>query len=128
MFNRTKAVTNLFGLVGFQDPANPKYHLLDDDNKESRSGRYYTDNALCKIEYISENLDYKDSNEEDFNTEVEKISQQAITHVCDKVFERPDFIDRQLLYQWANNKINTDTLTSGRFCGYRVFTYIQKNV
>jgi hypothetical protein len=127
MFNRTKAITNLRGLVGFQNPANPDYQIVDDDNLATRSGRYYTDNTLCKIEYIKDNIDYASNSDEDFNDELQKINNQAVTHICDKVFDKPDFIDRQLLYQYANNKINTDTLPADNFVGYRIFTNIEKN-
>jgi hypothetical protein len=122
MFNRTKAVTNLTGLVGFQNPTNPSYEEVSSDNQVSRSGRNYTDNPYCKIEFLKDNFDYADNTTDDFNTELTKISNQAIVHILDKVFDRPDYIDRQLLYQFANNKINTDSLPADNFVGYRIET------
>jgi hypothetical protein len=67
MFSPAK-IAPLYGLVGCRQPANPAYALLDADNLVSRSGRYITDNAFCKIEYIYDNLNYKDSTDAQFNT------------------------------------------------------------
>ncbi|MCP4569918.1 MAG: hypothetical protein GY841_20250, partial [FCB group bacterium] len=128
MFNQTKVIESLYGLVGYEQPTNPDYDDVDADNLVSRSGRNYTDNPYVKIEWLTDNLDYKDSDTTQINAGLKKISESAITHICDKLFNKPDFIDRQLLYQFANNKINTDTLPTGYFVGYRIFTALEKNI
>ena len=127
MFNKTKISANLFGLVGFENPANPDYDVVDSANQKSRSGRYYTDNSYAKIEWFIDNTDYDQATDENVNDDLEKLSTQAITHVCDKVFDKPDFIDRQLLFQHANNKVNTDTLPVNNFVGYKIQTSLEKN-
>ena len=128
MFNRTNIISKLTGLVGFDNPANPSYQIVNAGNQISRSGRKYTDNPFCKIEWAVENQDYIDADTDELNDVLTNINNQAITHVCDKVFENQDFIDRQILYQHANNKINTDTLPDDNFVGYRIFTTIEKGV
>lgn len=126
MFNVPKIQATLNGLVGLRQPANPLYAKLDAVNRASRSGRFITDNALCKVEYIWDNYDYKDATDELFNTFLQEKQKAACNKVCDKVFNKPDFIDRQVLYQHANNKQEVESLPSG-FVGYEIEIALDKN-
>jgi len=125
MFNRTKTNTSLFGLVGWKQPANPEYAVVDAANLGSTSGRYFDDNSFIKIELLKDTEDYKDQTDEQFNTALSNLQKSAITSVLDKVFDKPEYIDRQLLYQFANNKQNIDTLPDG-FVGYRIYQSLDK--
>lgn len=128
MFNKATIATNLYGLVGFDDPADPTYAIIDSNNTTARSGRKYTDNPYAKIDLFIDNMDYDSASDARKNAELKTLSEQAIIHVCDKVFDKPDYIDRQLLYQFANNKIDTDTLPVDHFVGYRIYTSLEKNI
>ena len=65
MVNINKIQTALLGLVGFNQPYNPDYAIVDIDNIASESGYFATDNPYAKIEFIKDNQDYFDiSNEE----------------------------------------------------------------
>jgi hypothetical protein len=126
MFNVPKTQAALNGLVGFKQPANPDYAFLDAENQVSRSGRFVTDNSLCKLEHIKDNYDYKDATNEQLNAFLQAKQKKAIVSVCDRVFNRPDFIDRQMLYQFANNKQDVETLPDG-FVGYEIEVALDKN-
>lgn len=125
MFNRTKAITKLFGEVGWKQPINPEYFILDSENLESRSGRKFTDNRFVKVEILQDTSDYKDATQEEFNQDLKDLQNESITSVLDQVFGNPEYIDRQLLYQFPNNKIDTDNLPSG-FVGYRIYQSLDK--
>jgi len=127
MFDKTKIQSALTGLVGFKNPANPLYALVSETNQTSRSGRFVTDNPFCKIESIVDNSDYSEQSPTQFNAQLVDIMNASITSVMDNVFSESDFIDRQLLYENYNNKVNLETLPSG-FVGYEIKKSSRKNV
>lgn len=127
MINVIKIQTALAGLVGFKQPYNPDYAIVDSDNQLSSSGYYVTDNPYAKIEYIKDNQDYSDISSTEFNLLLKDIKKSSIASVCNQVFSDYDFIDRTLLFKNASNKIETDILTLG-FVGYWIKATKQKNV
>jgi len=127
MFDKTKIQSALTGLVGFKNPANPLYALVSETNQTSRSGRFVTDNPFCKIESIVDNSDYSEQSPTQFNAQLVDIMNASITSVMDNVFSESDFIDRQLVYENYNNKVNLETLPSG-FVGYEIKKSSRKNV
>ncbi len=127
MFNKTKVTSKLFGLVGLQNPTDPDYAIVDIDNQEARSGRTATENPYCKIKYLKETQDEYNVTPEQFNEYLKGLQNKAITDVVDKVLVEPSYIDRQLLYQYPNNKTVAETLPNG-FVGYRIQKSIDKNV
>ena len=127
MFDVSKVNSSLFGEVGFQQPIDPDYDIVDSANQEARSGRYFTDNSFVKIRSIKDTQDYSDISDSEFNNVLENIQNRSITAILDKIFDEPDFIDRQVLYKYANNKINTEVLPDG-FVGYEINQSIAKNL
>jgi len=118
MFDRTK-ISPISGIVGWLQPANPEYAILDADNLASVSGRHINENKFIKVEYLKDTQDYAGISDEDFNAELVQLQKTGILTVMDKVFNTPDFIDRQVLYRFPNNKVNTDALPDG-FVGYEI--------
>ena len=119
MFQVGKISSNLYGLVGLRQPFNPIYSILDADNQISRSGYYVTDNAYVKLEYLKDTQDYKDISDADFNIYLKRLQQSSILNVCHRVFNRFDYLDRNLLYSNAQNKVNQELLIDG-FVGYKI--------
>src|SRR6056297_1894111 len=113
MFNKTKVTDKLFGLVGLENPTDPDYSVLDTENLETRSGRTATENPYCKIKYLKESQDDYNISDIDFNKYLKKLQKKSIADVVDRVLTEPAYIDRQLLYQFPNNKVNTETLPTG---------------
>lgn len=127
MINITKIQDALVGIVGFKQPYNPKYAILDAINTSSLSGLYVTDNAFAKIEYIKDNQDYYKISDVEFNELLQGIQKSAIANVCNRVFSDYDFLDRNVLYKYASNKVNTENLPIG-FVGYKIEVSPEKNI
>lgn len=127
MINVTKIQDSLIGLIGFKQPFNPDYTIVDADNRVSKSGYFVTDNPYAKIEYIKDNQDYVKISNPDFNLVLKQLKQSAISNVCNQVFSEYDFLDRNLLFKNATKKVNTNVLPIG-FVGYRIEVGSTKNV
>lgn len=127
MFIVDKISTNLYGLVGLRQPFNPAYAILDTENQDSRSGYYVNDNSFVKLELLKASQDYKDISDEDFNLYLKRMQQASIVNVCQRVFNRFDFLDRNLLYTNAQNKVNQETLIDG-FVGYKIQVSSDQNI
>lgn len=127
MINVTKIQDSLVGLIGFKQPFNPYYAIVDADNLLSSSGYFVTDNPYAKIEYIKDNQDYVNITDEDFNQVLVNLKKSAISNVCNQVFSEYDFLDRNLLFKNASRKANTETLPIG-FVGYEIEVGNTKNI
>jgi hypothetical protein len=126
MFDRSK-ISAISGIVGWIQPANPDYAILDAPNISSVSGRFINENKFVKVEYIKDSQDYASISDTVFNDELVQLQKTAILSVMDRVFNKPDFIDRQLVYRYPNNKVTTDSLLDG-FVGYRISQDDTKNL
>lgn len=128
MYDKTKIQTKVNGLVGSRQPINPAFAILDAANQTSRSGRFVTDNEFVKIELLKDSQDYQAISNAEFNTYLANKQNDSIANVCDRVFNKPDFIDRGLYYQYAYNKANTVTLPATSFVGYRINVSVKQNI
>lgn len=127
MIQANKISTALLGIVGFRQPHNPDYAIVDTDNLASTSGYYVNDNPYAKIEFIKENQDYASISDENFNLFLKNLQKSSISNVCNQVFSEADFIDRGLIYKNAANKTETEILPLG-FVGYKIQVTSEKNV
>ena len=127
MFNASKIKTNLYGVVGFRQPFNPTYAILDTDNSTSVSDQWVSENPHCKIEHLYDTQDYSGLSDAEFNVVIKNLQEDAIVSVCSRVFNKPDYIDRQVLYKNAQNKINSETLPDGFVC-FKIVVSNKKNI
>jgi len=127
MINITKIQNALVGIVGFKQPYNPDYAIVDSTNQASSSGYFITDNPYAKIEYIKDNQDYVGISTTDFNLLLADVKKSSISSICNQVFSDYDFIDRTMLFKNASNKIDVETLPIG-FVGYRIRVTSQNDV
>jgi len=127
MFNVSKIQANLYGVVGWRQPLNPTYAILDANNIASRSGEFVTNNPNCKIEYLKDNQDYSALSDAQFNTVLKEMQEDSIASICHQVFQRPDYIDRQVLFPHAQNKVDTETMPDGLVC-FKIEVAPEKNV
>jgi len=119
MFDKVKIETGLKGLVGYRASLDPDFFVLTPDNLQSDSGYYVNDNPFAEIEAYRSTINYASIDEIGFNTKLSQLTNSAITSVCSAVFQdkdNPDFIDRQLQFKNATNKVNLETLPSGFIC------------
>jgi hypothetical protein len=119
MFDSSVIESKLYGLVGCNNPYDPAFAIVDANNLVSRSSLFATDNPFCKIESLKKTQDYASISDADFNTMLASMQKNAITSVANMVFNESDFVDRDLIYKYAQNKTNVETLPSG-FVGYKI--------
>jgi len=119
MFDVSKIKNSLSGLVGFKQPFNPEYAMIDANNQLSESGYFVNSNPFAKIEYIKDCQDYSKISDEDFNIVLSDIIENSAVNVINQVFNESSYIDRQVLYKYAYNKVETNPLSNG-FVGYRI--------
>jgi hypothetical protein len=127
MYNVTNIQNGLFGLVGFNQPFDPSYQILEPDLLESRSGRRIDDNPFTSIRSIHSTQNYDNINDSEFNEFLRRTIKSSINEVMDSVFMRSDFIDRQVLYKYPMNKAKNVDLPNG-FVGYKIDVSNTKNV
>ena len=119
MFDVSKIKNSLSGLIGFKQPFNPEYAIIDANNQLSESGYFVNSNPFAKIEYIKDCQDYAGITDVDFNTVLSDIVENSAINVVNQVFTESSYIDRQVLYKYALNKNETDVLPNG-FIGYKI--------
>jgi len=126
MFNREKVITALNGVVGWAQPLDPASPVLNASNLASSSGYRFDENALVKIQSLKDCQDYPAISDTEFNTYLKELQDTSIANVLNSVFNESDYIDRQVLYQYPNNKINVESLPDG-FVGYEIDITTDKN-
>ena len=119
MFNPATISSRLTGIVGWRQPVNPDFAILDSTNLTSRSGYYVDDHPMASVETLKDTQDYVSISDADFNTFVTNLQTASIINVANAVFNEIVYIDRQVLYTGAQNKINTIDLPDG-FVGYEI--------
>jgi hypothetical protein len=107
MYNIQKVVNSLNGLVGFKQPANFPF-TLSESVKASSSGRFVDDNEFIKLDFINATQSNATIDEQGFNDLLTDYTRKGIISLCDQIFDEPDFVERQLLYKNANDKIATE--------------------
>jgi hypothetical protein len=112
MVNKSTLISSLYGLVASRQPLDATFPTLDTANKTSASGYYVNDNPFAKLELLLDCQNYNGISASEFNTLLKQIQENAITTLVNSVFNEVDFIDRQMMYHYSSNKINT-TLFSG---------------
>ena len=127
MLDVSKIQSSLLGLIGYKQPFNPDYAIIDADNLLSDSGYFVNSNPYAKIEYIKDCQDYKDISNTDFNKVLEEIKTNSISNVTNQVFNESSYIDRNLVYKNAFNKVETESLPNG-FVGYRIRVSSEKSI
>lgn len=121
MYNISKAIVGFKELVGWKQPTSSFPFVLDAENKASTSGRFINDNQFVKLAYILATQDNKSITETQFNALLKEFYRTGLINMLDKVFDKPDFIDRQLLFKNPNNKQETEDFPNeAGFVGYQI--------
>jgi hypothetical protein len=127
VFDKAQVSSALYGIVGLKQPYNPDYAILDANNVISRSGYFSSDNPFAKVEFIVDCMDYPGASNAQINDFIKTLQTSAITDVCNLVFDEPDFIDRQFIFNNTINKAELENTYNG-FCGFEMLMDIEKNV
>jgi len=75
------------GLIGYRQPFNPKYAILDVKNLKSTSGLYITDNPYVKVEYLKDSQDFAKIRDADFNIYLKRLIDSSIIDVVSQIFD-----------------------------------------
>lgn len=128
MFDVGQIQSGLVGLVGVQQPYNPTYAVFDAQNLTSESGLYLNDMPYFKAEYLIDSALGSDYTPTQVNESLINIFKGANVDVCNRVFDKIDLIDRQIIFTKAQNKVNLETTLNNGFLGYRIRMSNQKDL
>lgn len=126
MIDKNQVVTRLTGLVGWDQPFDPSYSILEPDLLISRSGYKVDENPYCQVRTLKETQNYVDISDADFNSKIRGYMGSSISDIANAVFNFSDYIDRQVLYKEPINKVNTVNLPVG-FVGHKIEVTDEKN-
>ena len=120
MINPAKIRSACSGLVGIRQPSDPDYAIFDPQNLLSSSGYFIDEVALFKGEYFIDAFCAKGDTDAQKNDKYRNLIGDSAISVANRVYNKPDFIDREVFYSRANNYTKLqDNLTNG-FVGYRL--------
>ena len=128
MFDVGKIQTELTGLVGIRQPFNPVYQKIDAQNQLSASGLFLDDIPYYKTEFYIDTQDFAEIIDSDLNIDLRNIQGASIVSVCQRIFGELSYIDRNLFYQYATNRIATETTLQNGFVGFEITPSVTKNV
>jgi hypothetical protein len=128
MFDVTKTQQGLTGLVGIRQPYDPAYQKIDATNLASRSGRFLNDISNFKVNYFIDTQDYADISDADLNSLLREVQDSSISMVCSEVFGDESYIDRNVIYSHAANRVAVETSIVNGFVGFKITPSMTKNV
>jgi hypothetical protein len=127
MVNKQILINKMQGVIGFRPSDNPDLPTLNASNLESRSGYFVNNHNTVNLSWLDSTMTYAEHNETQFNDYLTRLQTESITSVCNSVFKRFDYLDRNLLYRYAMNFKNNVTLPSG-FVGEKIKVSDEKNI
>lgn len=125
MFDVTKIQNSLFGLVGIRQPDNEDIPTLEPDVQLSDSGLYLDDVAPFDLQMVVDAQTFVKRTNPDFdtlfNTYLRNTQKSAISSILNQVFNKPDYIDRNLLFLNESPRNSLETFSSElAFMGYEL--------
>lgn len=116
--------SGFLGSVGFRQPFNPDFAIVDATNLTSNSQLYYQDgSSFVTIENIKDCQNYPSISNADFNTYLTRMQNQSALKVCQKVIAgQSSFIQDANLYPYEKSFSNTIEPNS-KFVGFKVEPY-----
>lgn len=121
MYQANRILTSLFGRVGWKQPTQPEYAVLDEANTTSKSGRYFQNtHAAISIKTIKESQEDADISDADFNEFLVGMQKGAILKTLSAVFNQDEAVESGAIYERESNLPTTFQENSGKFVGYVV--------
>lgn len=130
MINKNEIRTELFGVVGFRQPYDPTYDILEAELLESSSGNVFEQfTGYVTVQNIKETQDYKDITDENFNLWLTDFEKDSISKGIGKCFTGDDLIENALLYDSGPRKSSDELLDNdGDFVGYEITVSKRKDI
>jgi len=123
MYDVSRILPVLSTRVGWKQPTQSGYAILDTDNLRSDSGRYFQNvHAAVTIENIKETQPDKSISQGDFNTFLEDIKKAAILKTLSAVITCPEIVETVMAFDREPNIADEIQLREPPllFCGYRI--------
>ncbi len=125
MYNITAIKTNLAGVVGWRQPLDTEFAILDAANLTTSSGIFFDEvHRLVTIQHLQSALP-ESLDDTDFNTELLNMQKDAIRKVVQAVFQKKKpqtkaLLDKMRLFDKANSKEDPIDNVVGRWVGYEI--------
>ena len=115
-FDVSKIETKFSGLVGFKQPDDPNFFVLDSTNLASSSGYFVNDNPFAKLELLRDTQDYSEIDVAQFNAKLVSVMNSSINSVVSSVFSgvgSQDYLDSDQLFKYPMNRVNLESIPDG---------------
>ncbi len=130
MIQTSKILSELYGVgksvVGFRQPINPLYSVLNAVNITSTSG-IYLEGGMVTIENIKSCQDKQQISSTDLNSVIERLIKDSIIDACTLVFNESDKLGSGLLFN-KENKITETLDNNGDFVGFEIKVISLQNI
>lgn len=122
-FNYSRVMNAMLPRIGFRQPTETEFAIVNSGNLISNSGRYYNDfHALVTARNIREVQSDAAISDANFNAHLESIKRAAIMRSLNGVLNVTEQIERTLLYERDyNQQVNTVT-NDNKFVGFEIRT------
>lgn len=121
MIRPDKIISGMSGSVGFRQPFNSEYAIVNSENQLSASELFYQDASdFVSVENIIDCQSYSNISETDFNILLTRLQNDAVLKVCQKITSNEsDLIQDINLYPYEKTFNNTIEPLS-RFVGFKI--------
>jgi len=130
MIDKNEIRTELFGVVGFRQPYDPDYDILEAELLVNSSGcvfEQYT--GYVTVQNIKETQEYNDISDEDFNSWLTDFEKDSISKGVGKCFTGDDLIENALLFDSGPRKSSDELLSNDTdFVGYEITVSKRKDI
>jgi hypothetical protein len=116
------------GLVGIRQPFDASYAIFSGSVLQSRYGEWLDSIPLYKSEYFIDAVCPANTTNEEKNTILQRMIQDAFVTVCNRVFTHGSLVDRQVQYPGANNLTQLQQGLLNGFVGVRFLPSAKKNI
>jgi len=127
MINPNKIRSSVSGLVGIHQPSDVDFALFDALSLSSVSGYYVDEIPLFKGEYFINSFCAKDDSTVQINEKFQQLIGDAAVSVVNRVYNKVDYIDREIFYSHAMNFTKLQNNLKNGFVGYRLQVPENKN-
>lgn len=130
MINKNEIRTDFFGVVGFRQPYDPNYDILEAELIANTSGCVFEQfSSYVTVENIKETQPYAAITDEDFNSWLTDAEKDSIAKGLNQCFSGDDLIENALLYDRSPRKSSGELLSNdGDFVGYEITVSKRKDI
>jgi hypothetical protein len=122
-FNFSQVISALFGRVGWKQPSIAGSPVLSSVNTTSKGGRYFNSNgfhALVTVQNIKNVMEEINASDSSLNAYLEALQRAVILRALNGVFDEPEYITQQLLYNSAWTRNDQPITNAGKFVGVEI--------